>query len=86
MSLTPEAEAGIAGTGDGAGLRCGHEFEEHAVDLEAGNIVARLERKAEHVAIEGDRLFHVAHVIVHGVKGEFEGWGQAWKDLRREQL
>lgn len=79
-----ETEAGVAWTGDRMALGCRHEFEQHAADFKASNIVARFEREAENVAIEGDGLVHFFYVVVNGVEGEFEGGVGHGSDLLKQ--
>ena len=54
-----EAETSIAGAGDGLAMGRRHEFEEYAIDLEAGDIVTRLQGKAQHVSVEEIGRAHV---------------------------
>ena len=72
MSVDAEAQARIARTGDSFTFVYGYKLEEYAVHVKTGDVIARLERETEDVAVEGDRLVHVFHVVVQGVEGELE--------------
>ena len=67
-----KAKAGIAVAGDHRSGRHAHEFDEHAIEIEARDVVLRKQREPEGVAIEGDGCFHVGDVVEDGVEGEFQ--------------
>src|SRR5664279_1385404 len=58
-----KAEASIATPGDDRSGRTGREFDEHAIEIEARDIVMRNQGESESFAIESDGCIHVADIV-----------------------